>query len=531
VGELKTTIELILGLLVAVVFLAALSRRLHIPPPLVLVVAGLAGALLPGVPPVHMEPDLVLLLFLPPLLYGDAWDTSWRDFRANLRPILLLAVGLVFATTLAVGVVAHAALPGLPWAVAFTLGAILSPTDAVASVAIAERLGLPQRLLTIVEGESLVNDASALVAYRFALVAVLTGAFEAGQVVVRFFWVAGAGVALGLLAGWILIRVSRLLTEPTPAVVFSLLAPYFAYLPAEALGASGVLAVVTAGLMLGRMSPLILDKEMRLAGRAVWESVEFLINGLVFIILGLQLRTVLGGIGEGGLRPVLWAALWVAVAMIVARLLWVYPASALPRWLSPSLRKRDPMPSWRVLAVIGWTGLRGAVSLAIALALPLQLPSGAPFPFRAELQFITFVAVVLGLLLQGLTLAPLIRVLGLRDDGTVARETLRARMAAAKAASEQVEALLAEAWVPRSKAERLREILQERLQLLESPELPLHSESYRRMMREVIEAQRKELLRLRDEGSIGDEARRAVEHDLDLEEASLQPVGSTPSPG
>src|SRR5262245_11991231 len=193
-----------------------------------------------------MEPDLVLLLFLPPLLYGDAWATSWRDFRANLRPILLLAVGLVFATTLAVGVVAHAALPGLPWAVAFTLGAILSPTDAVASVAIAERLGLPQRLLTLIEGESLVNDASAPVGYRFALVAVLTGTFDAGQMALKFLWVAGGGVALGFLAGWILVRVAKFLTEPTLMVVFSLLTQYFAYLPAEALGASGVLAVVTA---------------------------------------------------------------------------------------------------------------------------------------------------------------------------------------------------------------------------------------------------------------------------------------------
>ena len=523
-GDLKTTIELILGLLVAVVFLAALARRLHIPSPLLLVLAGLAGALLPGIPAVHMEPDLVLLLFLPPLLYGDAWDTSWRDFRANLRPIVLLAVGLVFVTTLGVGVVAHAALPGLPWAVAFTLGAIVSPTDAVASVAIAERLGLPQRLLTIIEGESLVNDASALVAYRFALVAVLTGAFDAGQMVLRFAWVAGGGVLLGLLAGWILVWVAKFLTEPTLMVVFSLLTPYFAYLPAEALGASGVLAVVTAGLMLGRKSALILDHEMRLTGRAVWESVEFLINGLVFILLGLQLRTVLGGIGDGGLRPLLWASLWVALAMILVRLFWVFPATAVPRWLSPSLRKRDPMPSWRIMTVIGWTGLRGAVSLAIALALPLQLPSGAPFPYRAELQFITFVAVVLGLLLQGLTLAPLIRLLGLRDDGTVARETQRARVAAARVASAHVETLLGESWVPRSKAERLREALRERLEVLESPTAPVHSESYRRMMHEVIEAQRRELVRLRDEGSIGDEARRAVERDLDLEEASLKPA-------
>ena len=530
-GELKTTIELILGLLVAVVFLAALARRLHIPAPLLLVLAGLAGALLPGIPSVHMEPDLVLLLFLPPLLYGDAWATSWRDFRANLRPIVLLAVGLVFATTLGVGVVAHAALPGLPWAVAFTLGAILSPTDAVASVAIAERLGLPQRLLTIIEGESLVNDASALVAYRFALVAVLTGTFSASQVVLQFVWVAGAGVVVGLAAGWVLIKISKLLTEPTLAVVFSLLTPYFAYLPAEAVGASGVLAVVTAGLVLGRMSPVLLGNEIRLTGGAVWDSMEFLINGLVFILLGLQLRTVLEGVGNGGLRPVLWAAGWVALAMILVRLLWVFPAAALPRWLSPSLRKRDPMPSARVLAVIGWTGLRGAVSLAIALALPLQLPSGQPFPYRAELQFITFVAVVLGLLLQGLTLAPLIRLLGLRDDGTVERETQRARLAATRAAHARLESLLEESWVPRNEAERLRETLRERLQFLESPTPPAQWAPYLRMMREVIEAQRRELLRLRDAGAIGDEARRAVERDLDLEEASLLPTGSPTTDG
>lgn len=524
-GELKTTIELILGLLVVVVFLAAISRRLHIPAPLLLVLGGLAGALVPGIPEVHLEPDLVLLLFLPPLLYGDAWDTSWRDFRANLRPIGLLAVGLVFATTLAVGAVAHAALPGLPWAVAFTLGAIVSPTDAVASVAIAERLGMPQRLVTIIEGESLVNDASALVAYRFAVAAVLTGAFSAPRVLIEFVWVAGAGVAVGLATGWIVLRIWRRFTDPTLAVVFSLLTPYFAYLPAERVGASGVLAVVTAGLLVGHRAPVVVTHEQRLTGYAVWESMEFLINGLVFILLGLQLRPVFAGIGDGHLRPLLWASWWVTVAMILVRLLWVFPATAIPRWLSPALRKRDPTPSWRVLSVLGWTGLRGAVSLAIALSLPLQLPSGQPFPFRAELLFVTFNAVVLGLLLQGLSLAPLIRSLGLRDDGTVARETHRARVAAARAGTEKLEALLAEPWVPRTKAERLRDTLRERLQFLESPPPALH-QSYQRMMREVLEAERSAVLKLRDEGSIGDEARRVVERDLDLEETRVEELGS-----
>jgi CPA1 family monovalent cation:H+ antiporter len=266
---------------------------------LLLVVAGRAGALVPGMPPVRLEPDLVLLLFLPPLLFGDAWATSWRDFRANLRPIVLLAVGLVFATTLVVGVVAHAALPGLPWAVAFTLGAIVSPTDAVASVAIAERLGLPQRLVTVIEGESLVNDASALVAYRFALAAALTGTFSVPHAVGRFVWVAAAGVAVGVVAAWIILALVKVLSEPTLAVVFSLLTPYFAYLPAEAIGASGVLAVVTAGLRNWAASrrrsstPAPAHRAPGLGGDGV------LINGLVFILLRLQLRTVLGGLRDG----------------------------------------------------------------------------------------------------------------------------------------------------------------------------------------------------------------------------------------
>ncbi|HSP17922.1 MAG TPA: Na+/H+ antiporter [Myxococcaceae bacterium] len=523
--SLRNNFELLLGLLLLALAFATLARRVQLPYPILLVVGGLILALVPGLPEVRLDPELVLLLFLPALLYGDAWDTSWRDFRANLRPISLLAFGLVFVTTAVVAVVAHWAVPGLPWAAGFALGAILSPTDAIASAAIAQRLRLPHRVVTIIQGESLVNDASGLVAYQVALGALVTGAFSLHHAVLSLLWLAGGGIGLGLAAGWVIIRLSRLLPDPTLGVVFSLLCPYLAFFPAETLHASGVLAVVAAGLYVGRASPTLLDSESRLTGRAVWESVEFVVNGLLFVLLGLQLRTVLSGLQDGGVGvgPALRAGLVVALAVMLVRILWVFPATSLPRWLSRKVRANDPMPSWRVIAVLSWSGLRGAVSLAIALSLPTTLPSGAPFPFRAELLFIAFVTVIVTLLGQGLTLPPLIRVLGVKDDGRVDRETRAAQLAVAKAGAVKADALVDSDWVPRHRVERLRDSLRERHQHLEANEKPGsgQGEGYRRVVREILQEQRAEILRLRDSGEIGDDAMRAVERDLDLEEARL----------
>src|SRR5690348_585458 len=271
-----------------------LAGRLGIPYPILLVLGGLALALIPGVPDVELRPDLAFLLFLPPLLYSSAWTTSWRDFRANLRPIGLLAIGLVLVTTLLVAVTAHAVIPALPWAAAFTLGAIVSPTDAVAATAIAQRLGVPRRLVTVVEGESLVNDATGLVAYRFAVVAVVTGAFSLGAALAQFVLVSLGGVLIGLVAGWLATWLNRRIEDTAVAIALSFLMPFAAYLPAEAVGASGVLAAVTAGLYAGRRSVASLSPSTRLQAFAVWEMLVFLLNGLIFILIGLQLRTVVG---------------------------------------------------------------------------------------------------------------------------------------------------------------------------------------------------------------------------------------------
>src|SRR6266496_406156 len=371
--------EIFVGLLLAVAVLALVARQLTIPYPILFVIGGLLIGLVPKLPKVRLDPELVFLFILPPLLFPAALFTSWRDFRANRRPIALLAIGLVLFTTVVVAVLAHYFM-GLPLAAGFVLGAIVSPPDAIAASAIAERLHIPRRIVTILEGESLVNDATALVAFRFAVVAVTTGTFSLAHASGQFFIVGLGGIAVGLAIGAVTAWIEKPIDDPPIEITISLLTPFAAYLPAEQLGVSGVLAVVTAGLYHGWRIPEITSSRTRLQAGPVWEMVEFLLNGFIFLLIGLQLPEVLRHLSGRSIPQLVWYAFVISLAVIILRILWVFPATYLPRVLFKSIRARDPYPAWQHVTIVAWTGMRGVVSLAAALALPFTLENGSPFP-------------------------------------------------------------------------------------------------------------------------------------------------------
>ncbi len=535
-------IEIILGLLVAVAALATLAVRLRIPYPILLVVGGSLLGFVPGLPRVELDPELVFLLFLPPLLYVSALFTSWRDFRANFRPITLLAVGLVLMTTVVVAAVVHSVI-GLPWAAAFVLGAIVSPTDAIAATAVAQRLGVPRRIVTVLEGESLVNDATGIVAYRIAVAAVVTGAFSVWEAGLQFVVGAAGGVAAGLVIGWLVIWARRhLADDPSVQNTVSLLTPFIAYLVAEELPAyvwhglglpgelhfSGVLAVVTTGLYLGRKGPYIISSGTRLQGYATWELITFLLNGLIFVLIGLQLRNVVEGLSEYTPGELALYAVLVSLTVILVRMLWVFPATYLPRMAIRAIRERDPSPPWRNVSVIAWTGMRGVISLAAALALPLTVAGGDPFVWRDLIIFLTFCVILATLVVQGLSLPAVIRALGLEDDRIGEKEETHGRIRIAEAALERLEELAEEDWVREDTAERMRGFYNYRRNRFASrvdgdPDgVEERSAAYQRLMAELLGAQRRTLVRLRDEGKIGDEAMHRIERDLDLEESRLE---------
>src|SRR5688572_10635 len=361
-------LEIILALLLASIAIALLSARLKVPYPILLVLGGLGISFIPHLPRVHLHPDLVFLVFLPPLLYYAGLMTTWRDFRANLRPIVLLAVGLVLFTTAAVALLATALVPGLPLAAAFVLGAIVSPPDAVAATAITERLRVPRRITTILDGESLVNDATALVAYRFAIAAVVTGYFSLSAALGRFVIAAAGGIAIGLAAAAVIVWISQRIHEPTVEGAVSLLTPYLAYLPAEWTGTSGVLAAVAAGIYVSRKLPTFASPNARLRAFAVWETIVFLLNGIIFILIGLHLPVVMERLAHIPRRQLALYALAVCATAILTRLLWVFAATYVRRTVSATLRQHDPVLPWRYVTIIGWSGMRGIVSLAAALA-------------------------------------------------------------------------------------------------------------------------------------------------------------------
>ena len=503
---------------------------MRVPYPILLVLGGLGLGFVPGMPQIELPPDLVLVAVLPPLLYGTAFFTSLRELRANVRPITLLAVGLVLTTMLAVAVVAHALIPGIDWPTAFVLGAIVSPTDPTAATAIAQRLGLPRRLVALIEGESLVNDGTALVAYRVAVTAVVTGSFSLAAASGRFFLNVVGGIAIGLAVGFLIRQVRRRLDNPPVEITISLLSGYFAFLPAQAAGVSGILAAVTVGIYMGWYTPELTTPQTRLQGIAVWEIVFFLLNALLFALIGLQLPAILDALSGISTATLVRYAVIVTLVVMAARFAWVFVTTLPP---SPPgaarTRRRRSGPSWQWSTVLAWSGMRGAVSLAAALALPLTTDSGAPFPDRDLIVFLTF-AVILGtLVLQGLTLPGVIRLLDLEDDGLAEKEDAKARIHAAEAALARLEELLDEEWVREDTAERLRGLYTFRRDRFTSrfdPEgdrsIDERSANFQRLRHELLEAERRAVLELRRSGRIDDEVMRRVVRDLDLEDARLE---------
>jgi Na+/H+ antiporter len=522
-------VEIVLLLLALVAALTVLARRVSVPYPILMTIGGLLIGLalnqVPGAPEVSLAPELVFLLFLPPILFSAAYFTSPHELKVNARPIGLLAVGLVLVTTLAVGWVVYSLVPSMGWAAAFALGAIVSPPDAVSATAIAQRLGLPRRVVTILEGESLVNDATALTTLRIATAAATataaTVAFSLPTATFAFVAVSAGGVACGLAVGWIVVQLAKRLGDPPVAVLVSLLAPFAAWIPAEFLQVSGVLSVVTAGIVLGRSAPRILSSDTRVLASGVWQMVIFMLNGLVFILIGLQLPTILGEL-RATWAPAQLAILAVAVSLtvIVVRMVWVFPATYVPRWIIPGLKERDPAPPPEIALIIGWAGMRGVVSLAAALALPIE------FPARDLLQFLTFAVILATLVGQGLTLPWLIRRLGVGDDGSEQHDEIHAREAANAAALERLDEL-AEEWPGHLELiDQMRARYQHAAEHLEHEhsddegEIPPDQEmiEHAAIRQAVIDAERVAIIDLRDRRVIGDVALRRVERDLDLEE-------------
>jgi Na+/H+ antiporter len=522
-------IELVFVLLLAATGLAIVARRVGVPYPILLVLGGLALGFIPGLPPIQLEPSIVFILFLPPILFGAGSFTSIRDFKANLRAIGLLSVGLVQATTFVVGDVAHQLVPTLGWPGAFALGAIVAPPDAVAATAIFQRLGVPRRVVTILEGESLVNDATALVAYRFAVVAASTGVFSLADAGLTFVYVAVAGVAIGLLIGaavaWLLQKVD----DPVFSVVITFLAPVAAYVPADQLGVSGVLATVAAGIYVGRRAARSVSSSVRIAGAAAWQVLLFLINGAVFILIGIQLPRVLAWLGSRTPLELLGLAVAISMTAIVVRILWVFPGTYIPRALSAKIREGEPHPPVRAVFIVAWAGMRGVVSLAAALALPLTVESGAPFPERDLIIFLTFAVILATLVGQGLTLPLLIRGLRIAADGGDDHEEAHARMSAAEAAVHRIEELAGEWPGHLELIDTLRVQYEHRARDIElhhadgpADETERELFEHRLIRSAVIDAEREALVRLKETGGIRDDVFRRVERDLDLEELRME---------
>jgi len=496
---------------------------LRLPVPVLLVSGGVGLGFVPGLPRIALPPDIVLVALLPPLLYSAAFFTSLRDLRSNLRPISLLAIGLVGTTMTGVAAVAHGWL-GLSWPAAFTLGAVVSPTDALAVTEIAGRVTMPRRIVAILEGESLVNDGTALVLYKAAVGAAVGSGFSLLHVGVHLVLNVLAGIAIGLGVGWIVRQIRRRLDNPPTEVAIAVLSGYLAYLPADAAGVSGVLAAVTIGVYMGWYTPELTNERTRLSGDAFWEIFVFLVNALVFVLVGLQLRPILDALSGSTGRLAGYAAL-VCGAVIVTRIVWIPIFTYLPRFLFRTVREHDPYPPWQFPAIISWAGIRGAVSLVAALALPTN------FPDRGLILFLTFAVIVATLVLQGLTLPALIRVLNVSDDGGAEREEAKARIKAAEAALARLEELLADGVVLQYTAERLRgqfsfraSRFRARFDDEDDGAIEEQSRAYQRVMRELLAAEQAALLALRNERIVDDNVVQRVQRDLDLEAARLDTV-------
>jgi Na+/H+ antiporter len=497
-----------------VVALSAFARRLPVPTPILQLAAGFAIALIPGINVPDLDPELVFFVFLPPVIWSAAMFTSVRDFRRNIGPITTLAVGLVVATTIVVAFVAHRLFPGLPWAAAIALGAIVSPPDAVAATTIVSRLPVPRRVVTILEGESLVNDASALILYRTAVAAAVTGSFSWGESIVRFFIDSGVGSLIGLIVAWLIIRAAHSTKDPLAEALLTLAGPYVAWLTAERIHVSPVLACVAGGAYLQQRLSTAVSPTSRIQTRTIWDLATFLLNALIFLLLGAQIGVLLNLVPGGSKRIVLENGVLITLVAIVLRIMWV-PFITACRRASPDIRAREPKPRWRSLFLVSWTSMRGVITLATALALPRTTASGAPFPFRTEIILVAMCVIVLTLFVQGLSLSAIVRALHFEPEQASLAEERLARREATRRGAEALEDLAHEPWVDKRDVEALRSEVRDRAAMAEE-----HGGSYegrRRLRLTMINAERRMLIRLRNEDAISDDVLRALEQELDLE--------------
>ncbi len=513
-------IELVLELLVVVALIATVARRLGVPYAIPMVVGGLLLGFIPGLPRIVLTPDLVLLIFLPPILFSAAYATSFRDLRANVRQIGQLAFVLVLITMAGVAVVAHWLVPEIGWPAAFALGAIVSPPDAISATAIAQRVGLPRRAVIILEGESLVNDATALTAYRVAVAVAVGTSFALGSAALQLLVTLFGGIAVGLVVGWVIVRVVSHLDDAPVETTVSLIAPFAAYLPAEQLGVSGVLACVTAGLMLGRAAPTILSSESRVLATSVWQMVIFLINAFVFVLIGLQLPAVADSSAHS-LTQFLVVGAAASATVVIVRIAWIFLSSYAAAFLARR-HTRQRYPEWQGLLVVSWAGMRGSVSLAAALA----LPAVPPFPGRELIIFAAFSVILVTLVGQGLTLPLLVRRLGFSGDANLGGEETHARRVATEAALSRLIGLRDE-WpdhIPL--VDQLRQRYEHRTEHEQADpndeEADQELIEHRQIRHEVIEAERLSVIHLRDIGEINDDVLRRLERELDLEELRME---------
>jgi monovalent cation/hydrogen antiporter len=527
VGEIQIFLA---ALFVSAAGLNALANRLNLPYPIPLVIGGLILGLVPGIPNITLNPDLVLLVFLPPLLYSAAVFADLRSLRNDARVITINAIGLTVFTAGCIGVIAHEVID-LPWAMSFALGAIVSPTDPAAATAIMRRVGAPRRMVNVLEGESMINDAAALVMYKVAVAAAVGGSVSAGHTVLTFFVDVAGGIAIGLAVGWVIAEIRKRVDDVNTELTISLFSAYGAFIPADQLGVSGVLAVVACGLVLGFRAPEIASPESRMQGAAMWSILTFLLNATLFILIGLQLPTIVDGLAGRSAGEVVGYAAIVCAAVIALRAIWTTVMTGVIRTLDRRPSQLARRATWRQRAIGNWAGMRGAVSLAAALALPLHTDAGAPLPGRELILFITFSLILVTVVGQGLTLPWLIRRLGVTEDRTEEEsEETKARLVIAKAALDRVDELEGEDWTRDGTVERVRALYQYRKRRFAIRAGKIEDEdgveegslAYQRMMHEIYTVQRRELLRLRNERQISADVMRRVERELDLEEERLE---------
>lgn len=519
------SVATVIILLAVVTALAQVTDKIKIPYPILLVLSGIGIGLIPGLPNLTLSPDLVFLIFLPPILYAAAWNTSWPDFKAAKRPITLLAIGCVIFTTCSVAWIAHIFIPNLGWPEAFVLGAIISPPDAIAATASTKGLSIPKRVITVLEGESLVNDATGLIAYRYAVAAVVTGAFSIWDAGLTFILVAAGGIILGLIMGRIIKWIHKITPDnATTDTTLTFLTPFIVYLLAENIHVSGVLAVVSCGLYLSWNSSELFNHQTRLQAYGTWDTAIFILTGVVFILIGLQLPIILTGIQDHTFPMLLKYGAIVSVAVIIGRIIWVFPGAYIPR-LSKQVRESEPEVNIKLVTVVAWSGMRGVVSLAAALAIPLMIEGSKPFPNRNLIIFLTFAVIFSTLVLQGLTLRPLIKWLGINPDGKEQEAELKARLKIASSVIEYIEEnysldLTDDALnLIKTKYEiRIQRIRKGRTHQKMSED---QINQFHLIQQALLNKERELIINLRGESSISEEVLRKIEYELDLEETRL----------